>query len=63
VSLSAKLIIANIQLNIGEVSYVIVPKYDLTRGRLAIEGCRGGLKEFKGDKELLDKNIDPLKNH
>jgi translation initiation factor IF-1 len=62
-SLSGKLRVINFKLQIGEIVYVIVSKYDLTRGRLAIEGHRGGLEGFKKDKELLDNNTDPLKGN
>ena len=61
-SLSGKLRVANFKLEIGEIAYVIVSPADLTRGRLAIEGHRGGLEDYKRDKELLDNNIDPMKN-
>lgn len=59
-SISGKLRIQDFSLNIGENAYVVVSIYDLTRGRLAIEGRRGGLEEFLNEKELLDNNKDPL---
>lgn len=60
-SMLGNLRMQDFSLKIGQIAYVVVSIYDLNRGRLAIEGHRGGLEEFLHEKELLDNNKDPLK--
>ena len=62
-SISGRLRMNDFDLEIGEIVYVIVSIHDKNRGRLAIEGHRGGLEEFKREKEILDRNEDPLKEN
>ena len=61
--ISGRLRMNDFDLEIGEIVYVVVSVYDRSKGRLAIEGHRGGLEEFKNEKEILDRDEDPLKNN
>ena len=60
-SISGKLRIQNFDLELGETVYVVVSIHDKNRGSLVIEGHRGGLEAFKREKEVLDRNEDPLR--
>ncbi len=51
---------AELELAEHETVYVIVSELNLTRGRLAIPGHRGGLEGFKTEQQLLDAGRDPL---
>ena len=61
-SISGRLRMNDFDLEIGEIVYVVVSVYDKSRGILAIEGHRGGLEEFKDEKEILDRDEELLKN-
>lgn len=59
-SLSGKLRMINFDIEIGETVYLVVSIYDLSKGKIALEGHRGGLEMFMSEKALLDRNINPL---
>ncbi len=59
-SVSSRLAMSGITLNIGQEVYIIVSVQDQTRGQLAVPGHRGGLEDFQKEKELLDAGKDPM---